>query len=93
MQPFHSFHFNNSIVFQYSQGISFLHFAVGRNYGNAVQRNIFKRRSRYLYSILRKENVCLKKFGLLVRPTKQLLVFEEIKASFQALNKRLGDDL
>tara|TARA_Y100000588_G_scaffold367887_1_gene435138 strand:+ start:1101 stop:1376 length:276 start_codon:yes stop_codon:yes gene_type:complete len=62
--------------------------AVSKKYGNAVQRNLFKRQCRHLFHTVIVDNNL--NFNVLVRPKKPNLPFKLIKESFNALYERLS---
>jgi ribonuclease P protein component len=83
-----SFYYKNYITFKYNQSQKGpLYFIVSKKYGNAVQRNLFRRRVRSLYRSL----VAQKKdsFGLIVKPLKTNISYKALGLSFDALDKEL----
>jgi len=87
----HSLRCDNLLVFRYVDSKeSFLHFFVGRKYGNAIKRNLFKRRSRFLYSKLFKKLDILS-LGISVYPLKKNISFPELKSCFNLLENKLSD--
>ena len=87
----HSLRCDELLVFRFNDANqSFLHFFVGRKYGNAIKRNLFKRRSRFLYSNLLKKIGALS-IGVSIYPLKQNISFPELKSCFSLLENKLGD--
>tara|TARA_B110000116_G_scaffold178316_1_gene154413 strand:+ start:823 stop:1134 length:312 start_codon:yes stop_codon:yes gene_type:complete len=89
-KPKHSLKCDDVLVFKYIDSKeSVLHFFVGRKYGNAIKRNLFKRRSRFLYSKLlnKLDGLAL---GLSIYPLKKNISFTELQASFILLENKLG---
>ena len=61
---------------------------VSKNYGNSVDRNLFKRRCRYLFrNILINQGIDI---ALIVRPENQNIPFAEIKNSFRDLYEKIS---
>ena len=63
---------------------------VNRKYGNAPNRNLFKRRTRVLFSELieRYSNLNI---GLMVKPLKQNVSFQDLTDCFELLNKKIKE--
>ena len=79
-----SFSYKNLMAFQYSNTIKdkYLYLMVSKKYGNAVKRNQLKRWVRIIY------RQALQKYpglGLMVRPIKSELTFDDVRLSFQSL--------
>ena len=67
----------------------YLYFMVTRNYGNAPNRNIFKRRVRFLF------NGLIKKYpnnpiGLMVKPLHENISYMSLKEGFGLLEKKIN---
>ena len=83
----HSLRCDKLLVFRYNDSKeSFLHFFVGRKYGNAIKRNLFKRRSRFLYSNLSKK-IDVLSLGVSIYPLKKKYFFSRIKILFWSIRK------
>ena len=79
---------NNSLLFKYSQGSGpFLGFMLSKKFGNAVKRNKFKNRCRFLYRQLLTENCSL---SLIVLPLEKNLSFKSIERAFKDFKKQAG---
>ena len=61
---------------------------VSRRYGNAVYRNLFKRRCRALFQALINNGF---RYTLIITPKKQNITWGEINTSFNILTGRLSD--
>ena len=61
---------------------------VNKKYGNAPSRNLFKRRSRALFSELVEQCSDLN-IGLMIKPLKQNVSFRDLKDCFGLLNKKI----
>tara|TARA_Y100000590_G_C15418080_1_gene900278 strand:- start:239 stop:538 length:300 start_codon:yes stop_codon:yes gene_type:complete len=80
---------NDCLVFKYvNTPAPYLHFFVGKKYGNAVQRNLFKRRTRLLYHSLNKK-LSPTVLGISVYPMKNNVSYAELKSCFKILEKRV----
>ena len=80
---------NNCLVFKYvNTAAPYLHFLVGKKYGNAVQRNLFKRRARLLYHSLSKK-LSPTVLGISVYPMKNNISYAELKSCFKILEKKV----
>ena len=76
---------NNCVVFNYSKlGHPALYFIVNTKYGNAIKRNLFKRRVRELF----KKNFDDSDIGLIVRPIKSNIQYSELLISFKKLKQK-----
>ena len=63
---------------------------VSRKFGNAVQRNLFKRRCRNVFvSGFIRENL---NYSVIVRPNKQDISYAEIQDSFLHLKKKFSSE-
>ena len=78
------------MAFQYSNTIKdkYLYLMVSKKYGNAVKRNQLKRWVRIIYYQTLQEYPDL---GLMVRPIKSKLTFDDVKLSFQNLILKLQE--
>ena len=90
-QRFHSansFSYKNLIAFKYSNITKdqYLYLMVSKKYGSAVKRNQLKRWVRIAYHQTLQEYPFL---GLMVRPTKPGLSFEDVRLCFQKLMVKL----
>ena len=77
------------MVFKYSntRQDQYLYLMVSKKYGGAVQRNQLKRWIRVLY----KETIRVcPGLGLMVRPIKSQLTFNEVRACFEQLHGRVA---
>ena len=85
----HSLRCGDLLVFKYvCAKSSWLHFLVGKQYGNAIKRNLLKRRSRNLYlNLLKKLDPLF--LGLSVYPIKKNISFKELSNCFALLEKKL----
>ena len=78
---------HNILLFQYSKEVSpFVGFMLSRKYGNAVKRNQFKNRCRFLYKNLLRKNAPI---SLIIKPLKNKLTFSCLKAAFGDLETRV----
>ena len=82
-----SFRYNSSVLFKCQPGMSGLHFCITKKYGNAVQRNLLKRRIRNLYRGLVKSNSPLYNNVLSISPLKQNISFLALQQAFSRLLK------
>lgn len=62
---------------------------VSKKYGNAVQRNLFKRRCRSLFKSFIVDNDV--GYTLIVRPKKQAVTYNSIKESFNSIYDKLSN--
>ena len=63
---------------------------VSKRYGNAIERNLFKRRCRAAFkSIIVDNNIG---FAIVVRPKKPDLSFRTIQKSFNSIYDKFSDD-
>ena len=77
------------LLFKYKKDVDpKLGFIVSRKYGNAVHRNLFKRRCRAQFQSLIKNNFTN---TLIITPNKQNITWSEISASFNKLIEQLND--
>ena len=78
---------HNVLLFQYSNETSpFVGFMLSRKYGNAVKRNRFKNRCRFLYkNMLRRSSPV----SLIIKPLKNNLDFSSLKVAFDDLEMRV----
>ena len=77
------------LVFKYLQAeSSYLHFFIGKRYGNAIKRNLLKRRIRHLFKLFSQQlspsMLCLSVF-----PIKKNISYEELRACFALLTKKM----
>ena len=82
-----SFRYNSAILFKCQPGMSGLHFCITKKYGNAVQRNLLKRRIRNLYQELVNPNNPLYNNVLFITPLKQNISFLALQQAFSNLLK------
>jgi len=68
----------------------YLYLMVNKKYGNAPSRNLFKRRSRALFSELTEQYSSLN-IGLMIKPLKQNISFQDLADCFQLLNKQIKE--
>jgi len=61
---------------------------VNKKYGDAPSRNLFKRRARVLFSELIEQYSNLN-IGLMIKPLKQDISFQDLKDCFELLNKKI----
>ena len=64
-------------------------FIVSRKYGNAVQRNLFKRRCKFMFSEVKKSK--LPSMILIVRPLTCDIRFRPIKLAFAQFNEKVAN--
>jgi len=77
---------NDCILFNYSQqNHSSLYFIVSTKYGNAVKRNLFKRRSRNLFKKIFHD---YKNIGLIIKPLKSNIQYSELLLCFEKLKQK-----
>ena len=77
------------LLFKYKKGVNpTLGLIVSRKYGNAVHRNLFKRRCRAQFQTLIKNGFTS---TLIVTPNKQKITRSAISASFNILTRQLND--
>ncbi len=91
IQSSQSFNCNKCIHFTYGfSNDEYLYLMVNRKYGNAPRRNLFKRRARVLFSKLieRYSNLNI---GLMVKPLKQNISFQDLTDCFDILNKKIKE--
>ena len=83
-----SFSYKNLMAFKYSNTTQdqYLYLMVGKKYGSAVQRNQLKRWIRIAYYKTLQKNPGL---GLMVRPIKSQLDFEEVRLCFKNLTTQI----
>ena len=88
MLSYQSFLFKNSVLFKYCKGSSSLHFMLTKKYGNAVERNLFKRRAR---NIIKDPEVfsLVKRVDLFVKPLRPNISFSVLRESFVRLQEKL----
>ena len=76
------------LSFKYAQhGRNSIGLIVSKHYGNAVSRNLFKRRCRDLFMknfILQKASI-----ALIVRPKKQNISFKDLDSAFKELYEQI----
>ena len=89
MQSSQSFHCNNCIHFTYGfSNDEYLYLMVNKKYGNAPNRNLFKRRARVLFSELTEQYSDLN-LGLMIKPLKQNISFQDLQDCFKLLNEKI----
>ena len=77
------------LLFKYKKAVDpKLGLIVSRKYGNAVYRNLFKRRCRAQFQVLIKSGFLN---TLIITPKKRNITWAEINTSFDKLNKQLND--
>ncbi len=68
-----------------------LHFrfamSVGKKYGNAVERNLVKRRVRHIVQSFKEQFICMR-FVIVIKPQAKTLVYEDIKTKLHDLFKK-----
>ena len=81
---------NHHIMFTYNlSNDEYLYLMVNRNYGNAPNRNIFKRRARSLFDKLTKKNPD-KSIGLMIKPLQSNVSYSTLKYSFNLLENKIN---
>ena len=91
MQSSQSFNCNECVRFTYGfSNDEYLYLMVNKKYGNAPNRNLFKRRVRDLFSELIKQNSDLN-VGLMIKPLKQSISFQDLVGCFDLLNKKIKE--
>ena len=91
MQSSQSFNCNNCIHFTYGfSNDEYLYLMVNKKYGNAPNRNLFKRRARALFSDLIEQYSDLN-IGLMIKPLKQNVSFQDLIDCFDLLNKKIKE--
>ena len=91
MQSSQSFNCNNCIRFTYgTSNDEYLYLMVNKKYGNAPNRNLFKRRARVLFSDLIEQYSDLN-IGLMIKPLKQNVSFQDLVVCFNLLNKKIKE--
>ena len=84
-----SFKYNGCVRFTYNfSSDEYLYLMVNTKYGNAPGRNAFKRRARSLFNALIKEHSEIS-IGLMIKPLKQNVSYEDLRCGFGALNKKI----
>ena len=63
--------------------------SVGKKYGNAVQRNLIKRRIREIVREIKEQLVCMR-FVVVIKPQAKDLTYQEIKESIHQIFKKLN---
>ena len=63
---------------------------VNKKYGNAPNRNLFKRRARVLFSELIEQYSDLN-IGLMIKPLKQNISFYDLKGCFKLLDDKIKE--
>ena len=63
---------------------------VNKKYGNAPNRNLFKRRARVLFSDLIEQYSDLN-IGLMIKPLKQNISFYDLKDCFKLLDDKIKE--
>ena len=77
------------LLFKYKKDVNpKLGFIVSRKYGNAVYRNLFKRRCRAQFQVLIKGGFSN---TLIITPKEKNITWAEINTSFYKLTERLND--
>ena len=77
------------LLFKYKKDVDpKLGFIVSRKYGNAINRNLFKRRCRAQFITLIKNGFTN---TLIITPKKKNITWAEINTSFYKLTERLND--
>ena len=77
------------LLFKYKKDVDpKLGFIVSRKYGNAVHRNLFKRRCRAQFQTLIKNGFTN---TLIITPNKENIIRSTISASFNKMTKQLND--
>jgi ribonuclease P protein component len=66
----------------------YLYLMVNKKYGNAPNRNLFKRRARALFNNLAQQHSLLS-LGLMIKPLKQNVSHKDLKSCFELLNKKI----
>ena len=85
----HSLKCDDVLVFKYQQAeSSYLHFFIGKRYGNAIKRNLLKRRIRHLFKFF-SQQLSPSVFCLSVFPIKKNISYEELRACFALLTKKM----
>ena len=88
MLPNQSFLFNNSILFKYCKGPASLRFILTKKYGNAEERNLFKRRARNIIRDI-EMSFLFKRVELFIKPLQPNISFPVLRESFVQLQKKL----
>ena len=77
---------NDCVLFNYSpQNHSSLYFIVSTKYGNAVKRNLFKRRVKSLFKKFFHDD---NNMGLVVKPLKSNIQYSELLLCFEKLKQK-----
>ena len=63
--------------------------SVGKKYGNAVQRNLIKRRIRHIVQMFKDQIVCMR-FVIVIKPQARELTFQQIKEKMQDILQKLN---
>ncbi len=63
--------------------------SVGKKYGNAVERNLMKRRIRHIVQSFKEQFICMR-FVVVIKPQSKALSFEEIQTKLHDLLKKLN---
>jgi len=88
MSSSQSFRYNSSILFKCCPGSSGLRFCITKKYGNAIQRNLLKRRARSLFQKFVETGSPFKGYLLYITPLKQNISFAVLQSAFLSLQKR-----
>ncbi|MBG98687.1 hypothetical protein CL659_06220 [bacterium] len=89
MRPAQSFRYNGSVLFRFCSNASALHFCVTKKYGNAVERNLFKRRARSLFKEFSKPGDPFYNYTIYMTPLKKNISFSTIHRAFLNLQAQL----
>ena len=82
-----SFRHNSSILFKCCPGSSGLRFCITKKYGGAIQRNLFKRRTRAIFQQFIKTDSPFCGYLLYITPLKKGISFGVLQKAFLGLQK------
>ena len=88
MSSSQSFRYNGSVLFKCCPGSKGLRFCVTKKYGNAVQRNLFKRRTRSVFNRFVERN-SMNNYMLYVTPLKPSVSFQTLQKAFLTLQDNI----